>query len=127
MRHHHRYDRAIATAYGPVRVAVPVFRRGQCRQMAGGAALLGAEVRYQRFSKNSGHGFESGGAGFELRPSRSVGGLCQKRSVSLVAAVVFDPAPVARGGVGTGWFVDPRPAGGGRELKVIPDETGAVW
>lgn len=56
MRRHHRYDRAIIISYGPVRVAVPVFRCGQCRQMAGGAALLVPEVRYQRFSKKLGTG-----------------------------------------------------------------------
>lgn len=56
MHRHHRYDRTIVTSYGPIRIAVPVFRCGQCRQLAGGAALLGAEVRYQRFSKKLGTG-----------------------------------------------------------------------
>ena len=56
MHRHHRYDRTISTSYGPLRVAVPVFRCGQCRQMAGGVALLGSEVRCQRFSKKLGIG-----------------------------------------------------------------------
>ena len=56
MHRQHRYDRTISASYGPIRVAVPVFRCGQCRQMAGGAALLGAAARYQRFSKKLGSG-----------------------------------------------------------------------
>ena len=56
MRRHHRYDRAIITAYGSVRVAVPVFRCGECHQRAGGAARLGPEVRCQRHSKKLGTG-----------------------------------------------------------------------
>ena len=50
-RHHHRYARAIATGYGEVRLQIPVFRCGQCRRMAGGMTLPGAEMRHQRFSK----------------------------------------------------------------------------
>ena len=51
MHRHHRYARAIATSYGEVRLQIPVFRCGQCRRMAGGMALLGEEMRHQRFAK----------------------------------------------------------------------------
>ena len=50
---HHRYARAIATSYGEVRLRIPVFGCGQCRHMAGGMTVLGAEMRYQRFSKKT--------------------------------------------------------------------------
>ena len=53
MHRHHRYARAIATGYGEVRLQIPVFRRGQCRRMAGGMTLLGQEMRHQRFSKKT--------------------------------------------------------------------------
>ena len=53
MHRHRRYARAIATGYGEVRWQIPVFRCGQCRRMAGGMTLLGAEMRYQRFSKKT--------------------------------------------------------------------------
>ena len=53
MHRHHRYARVIATGYGEVRVQIPVFRCGQCRRMAGGMTLLGAEMRHQRFSKKT--------------------------------------------------------------------------
>ena len=53
MHRHHRYARAIATSYGEVRVQIPVFCCGQRRRMAGGMTLLGAEMRYQRFSKKT--------------------------------------------------------------------------
>ena len=56
LHRHHCYARTISASYGPVRGAVPVFRCGQCRQMSGGAALLGREVRYRRFSKKLGTG-----------------------------------------------------------------------
>ena len=52
-RCHHPYARAIATGYGEVRLQIPVFRCGQCRRMAGGMTLLGAEMRYQRFAKKT--------------------------------------------------------------------------
>ena len=53
MHRHHRYARAIATSYGEVRLQIPVFRCGQCRRMAGGMALLGEEMRHQRFAKKN--------------------------------------------------------------------------
>ena len=53
MHRHHRYARAIATSYGEVRLQIPVFRCGQCRRMAGGMALLGEEMRHQRFAKKT--------------------------------------------------------------------------
>ena len=53
MHRHHRYARAIATGYCEVCLQIPVFRRGQCRRMAGGMTLLGQEMRYQRFSKKT--------------------------------------------------------------------------
>ena len=54
MHRHHRYARAIATGYGEVRLQIPVFRRGQCRRIAGGMTLLlGDEMRRQRFSKKT--------------------------------------------------------------------------
>ena len=53
MHRHHRYARAIATGYGEVRVPIPAFRCRQCRRMTGGMTLLGAEMRYLRFSKKT--------------------------------------------------------------------------
>ena len=51
MHRHHRYARAITTSYGEIRLQIPQFRCPQCRRLTGGAAILGDEVRYQRFSK----------------------------------------------------------------------------
>ena len=53
MHRHHRYASAIATGYGEVRLQIPVFPCGQCRRMAGGMTLLGADMRHQRFSKKT--------------------------------------------------------------------------
>ena len=43
----------LPTSYGEVRLQIPVFRRGQCRCMAGGMTLLGDEMRRQWFSKKT--------------------------------------------------------------------------
>lgn len=51
MHRHHRYPRSIMTGYGEVRLQIPVFRCVQCRGMSSGAALLGEEERYRRYSK----------------------------------------------------------------------------
>ena len=51
MHRHHRYPRSIMTGYGEVRLQIPVFRCGQCREMSSGIGLLGAEERYRRYSK----------------------------------------------------------------------------
>ena len=51
MHRHHRYPRSIMTGYGEVRLQIPVFRCGQCRQMSSGMSLLGDEERYRRYSK----------------------------------------------------------------------------
>lgn len=51
MHRHHRYPRSIMTGYGEVRLQIPVFRCGQCREMSSGMGLLGDEERYRRYSK----------------------------------------------------------------------------
>ena len=51
MHRHHRYPRSIMTGYGEVRLRIPVFRCGRCREMSSGMALLGDEERYRRYSK----------------------------------------------------------------------------
>ena len=51
MHRHHRYPRSLMTGYGEVRLRIPVFRCGQCRQMSSGMVLLGDEERYRRYSK----------------------------------------------------------------------------
>ena len=51
MHRHHRYPRSIMTGYGEVRLQIPVFRCGQCREMSSGMGLLRAEERYRRYSK----------------------------------------------------------------------------
>ena len=51
MHRHHRYPRSIMTGYGEVRLRIPVFRCGQCREMSSGMTLLGDEERYRRYSK----------------------------------------------------------------------------
>ena len=51
MHRHHRYPRSIMTGYGEVRLQIPVFRCGQCREMSSGMALVGEEERYRRYSK----------------------------------------------------------------------------
>lgn len=51
MHRHHHYPRSIVTGYGEVRLQIPVFRCGQCRQMSSGMSLLGDEERYRRYSK----------------------------------------------------------------------------
>ena len=56
MHRHHRYPRSIMTGYimtgyGEIRLQIPVFRCGQCREMSSGMGLLGAEERYRRYSK----------------------------------------------------------------------------
>ena len=40
------------TANGEVRMQIPVFCCGQCREISSGMALLGDEERYRRYSKN---------------------------------------------------------------------------
>ncbi len=51
MHRHHRYPRSFMTGYGEVRLQIPVFRCGQCREMSSGVSLLGDEERYRRYSK----------------------------------------------------------------------------
>ena len=51
MHGHLRYPRPIMTGYGEVRLQIPVFRCGQCREISSGMALLGEEERYRRYSK----------------------------------------------------------------------------
>ena len=51
MHRQHRYPRSIMTGYGEVRLRIPVFRCGRCREMSSGMALLGEEERYRRYSK----------------------------------------------------------------------------
>ena len=51
MHRHHRHPRSIMTGYGEVRLRIPVFRCGRCREMSSGMALPGDEERYRRYSK----------------------------------------------------------------------------
>ena len=52
---------------------------GQCRRMAGGITLLGAEMRRQRFSKkNRDTAISLAARLMELRPRRKPGGLRQE-------------------------------------------------
>lgn len=51
MHRHHRYNRALVTKYGELRLRVPVYRCGECGGMSSGMELIGEVERGKRFSK----------------------------------------------------------------------------
>ena len=53
MHRHHRYARAIATGYGEVRLQIPGVPLWAVSPYGRRYALLGAEMRHQRFSKKT--------------------------------------------------------------------------
>ena len=53
MARNHCYERTLITKYGEMRLAAPVFRRGNCGAMSGGMDVIGKGQTRKRYSKKN--------------------------------------------------------------------------